>query len=105
MGNCGLPGCANALLKAKNASVMPARQRMRPIKTRGLKKADRDADFFFIVNFPSVYSDEVPILPEPPSGCHAFFCQEIGSNLLQSSIWRAASCSDSRLLSEVVFID
>src|SRR6267143_2360919 len=73
MGNCGLPGCADALLKAKNASVMPARQRMRPIKTRGLKKADRDADFFFIVNFPSVYSDEVPILPEPPSRCHAFF--------------------------------
>src|ERR1700680_3536609 len=48
MGNCGLPGCADALLNAKNASVMPARQRMRPIKTRGLKKADCEAGFFFI---------------------------------------------------------
>src|SRR5438552_5806765 len=73
MGNCVLPGCADALLNAKNAKVTPAEQRTKPIKTRGLKKADGDADFFFIVNFPSVYSDEVPILPEPPSGCHAFF--------------------------------
>src|SRR5207245_5724716 len=32
-----------------------------------------ESDCFFIVNFPSVYSDKAPILPERPNGCHAFF--------------------------------
>src|SRR5438552_13641328 len=73
MGNCVLPGCADALLNAKNARVTPAEQRTKPIKTRGLKKADGEADFFFIVNFPSVYSTEARMLPERPTGCHAFF--------------------------------
>ena len=50
------PGCACALLAlfAANASrptsarEMPARAINRPIKTRRLKKADFEADFFFM---------------------------------------------------------
>src|SRR5881397_170399 len=56
MGNCSLPGCADTLLNAKNAIVAPAKQRTKPTKTRRLKKADPEGDFFFIGNFPGVYS-------------------------------------------------
>jgi hypothetical protein len=38
-----------------SARKTPARQKIKPIKTRGLKKADV-ADFFFIGNFPRVYA-------------------------------------------------
>src|SRR5947209_455951 len=36
------------LLDAANVSRTPIEQRAKPIKTRGLKKADREADCFFI---------------------------------------------------------
>src|SRR5450432_3831976 len=39
------------LLNPAKARRRPAEQRTKPIKTRGLKKADRDADCFFILDF------------------------------------------------------
>src|SRR5213592_2387537 len=36
------------LLHPTTARRRPIEQRTKPIKTRGLKKADREADFFFI---------------------------------------------------------
>ena len=45
----GFPDEAVAdLLQPTKARRRPVEQRTKPIKTRGLKKADREADFFFI---------------------------------------------------------
>jgi hypothetical protein len=41
-------GCAEALPNAKRTSVIAAKQRKRATKTRSLKNADLEVDFFFM---------------------------------------------------------
>jgi hypothetical protein len=52
MSGCGLwaggLGCAEALPNAKRPSVIAAKQSKTATKTRTLKNADREADFFFM---------------------------------------------------------
>src|SRR5437588_1545055 len=51
--------CAENVPKPSSARKMPARTKNRPIKTRRLKKADSEADFFFIGNLFACFSDEL----------------------------------------------
>jgi hypothetical protein len=54
---CFCCACAELAVSPENvprpisASKMPARTINRPIKTRRLKKADREADFFFMSGY------------------------------------------------------
>src|SRR5438270_7470257 len=66
--------------KPRSARKRPVRKTNRPIKMRGLKKADLELSFFFIGIFLSVFSDEDRILPERASGCHAFFPSFLSGN-------------------------
>ena len=72
---------ANALENApmaSSATAMPARQKTAAIKTRRLKKADFDVDFFFIdgsgvVSLSGGPRDGDQMLGETLEGCQHFF--------------------------------
>src|SRR6266700_5523119 len=64
--------CANALENApvaSSATKTPMRQKTAAIKTRRLKKADCEVDFFFIIDFLDKHSAFV----EAPGACQRVF--------------------------------
>src|SRR5439155_25504555 len=64
--------CPNGLA-ARSASEMPVIPTNSPIKTRGLKNADREVDFFFMCGYGvDEVECETPLLPKAPAKCQYF---------------------------------
>src|SRR5947209_19117459 len=67
--------CPNGLA-ARSASEMPVIPTNSPIKTRRLKNADREVDFFFMCGYgldELSLNLEVSLLPKAPANCQYFF--------------------------------